>query len=66
MMMNVFNTSVLIRDTINFLRLHWRRDRHFKWSPQSCEGVGVCRAKAVTSFLSYVSVLESGVLPIEL
>ena len=60
MMMNVFRMTVLIGDTINFLRLNWRRDCHFKWSPESCEGLGICRAKAVPSFLSYVETLSIG------
>ena len=60
MMMNVFSMRVLIGDTINFLRVNWRRDHHFTWSPESCEGLGICRAKAVPSFLSYVKTRSIG------
>ena len=60
MMMNVFRMRVPIGDTINFLHLNWRRDRHFTWSPASCEGLGICRAKAVPSLLSYVETLSIG------
>ena len=30
-----------------------RRERHFTWSPEPREGLTVCRAMAVPSFLSY-------------
>ena len=60
MKMNVFRMRVLIGDTTNFLRLNWRQDRHFTWSPESCEGLGICRAKAVPSFLSHVETLSIG------
>ena len=48
---NVFSKKVLIRDTI-FLR-----DRYFTWSSEPREGVPVCRAKGVPSFLSYFKTL---------
>ena len=30
-----------------------RRDQHLTWSPEPREGPAFCKAKAVTSFLSY-------------
>ena len=30
---------------------YWRRGRHFTWSSEPREGLGICRTKAVPSFL---------------
>ena len=56
---NVFSTKVLTGDTIFYVSL-WRRDCHFTWSawsPKPSEGLTVCNAKAVPSFLRYIKVL---------
>ena len=37
---------------------YWRRDRHLTWSSESREGLAICRAKAVPSFLSYFKTLN--------
>ena len=47
---NVFSTKVLIRD-------YFLRDCHFTWSSEPREGLPVCRAKGVPSFLSYFKTL---------
>ena len=39
---------------------YWRRDRHLTWSSESREGLAICRAKAVPSFLSYSKTLNVG------
>ena len=49
---NVFNTKVLIGDTIFYVS-YWRRDRHFTWSSEPREVLPDCRAKELPSFLSY-------------
>ena len=36
---------------------YFLRDRHFTWSSEPSEGVPVCRAKGVPSFLSYFKTL---------
>ena len=36
---------------------YWRRDRHFTWSSEPREGLAICRAKAVPSFLSHFKTL---------
>ena len=59
---NVFSTKVLIGDTISYVS-YWRRDRHFTWSSEPREGLPVCRAKAVPSFLSYFKTLGIGLAP---
>ena len=41
----------------------WGRDRHFTWSSEPREGLPVCRAKGVPSFLSYVSVKSFNMPP---
>ena len=50
---NVFSTKVLIGTL--FLRLlpGDGKDRHFTWSSEPREGLAICRAKALPSFLSY-------------
>ena len=56
---NVFSTKVLTGDTIFYVSL-WRRDCHFTWSawsPKPSEGLTVCNAKAVPSFLRYIKTL---------
>ena len=42
---------------------YWRRDRHFTWSSEPREGLAICRAKAVPSFLSYFKTLSIGPVP---
>ena len=59
---NVFSSKVLIRDTI-FYVCYWRRDRHFTRSPESREGLPVCRAKEVPLFLSYFKTQSIGPAP---
>ena len=48
-----------------FLRLlyFWRRDHHFTRSSERREGLAVCRAKAVPSFLIYFKTLSIGPVP---
>ena len=58
---NVFSTKVLIEDT--FYIFYRRRVRHFRWSCESREGLAVCRAKAIPSFLSYFKNLSIGPAP---
>ena len=43
----------------------WRRDRHFTctWSSERREGLAVCMAKAVPSFLIYFKTLSIGPVP---
>ena len=52
-------SKVLIEDTIFYVS-NWRRDRHFTWSSEPREGLAVCRAKEVPSFLSYFKTLSIG------
>ena len=54
---NVSSTKVLIRDNIFYVS-YWRRDRHFTWSSEPREGLAICRAKAVPSFLSHFKTLS--------
>ena len=49
---------VPIGDTIYFYVSYWRRDRYFTWSSESREGLVICRAKAVPSFLSHFKSLS--------
>ena len=42
---------------------YWRRDRHFTWSSEQREGLAICRAKAVLSFLSHFKTLSVGPVP---
>ena len=56
---NLISTKVLIGDTIFYMSF-WRRDRHFTWSSESREGLLVCRARNVPSFLSYFKTLSFG------
>ena len=56
---NVFSTKVLTGDTNFYVSLR-RRDRHFTWSSEPSEGLAVCSAKAVPSFLSYFKTLRIG------
>ena len=42
---------------------YWRRDRHFTWSSEPREGLAICRAKAVPSFLRYFKTLSIGPTP---
>ena len=60
MSVNVFSMKVLIGDTIF---MSPRRDRHFTWSSEPCEGLAICRAKAVPSFLSHFKTLSVGPVP---
>ena len=41
-----------------FLRLLLETGRHLTWSSESREGLAICRAKAVPSFLSYFKTLS--------
>ena len=46
--------KLLIGDTIFYVS-NWRRVRHFTWSSgEPREGLAICGAKEVPSFLSYV------------
>ena len=56
---NVFNTKVLIGDTIFYVS-NWRRDRHFTWSSEPREGLACCSAKGVPSFLGCFKTLSIG------
>ena len=56
---NLISTKVLIWDTIFYVS-YWRRDRHFSWSSEPGEGLLVCRARNVPSFLSYFQTLSFG------
>ena len=43
---------------------YWRRDHHCTWSLKPCKGLAViCKAKAVSSFLSYFKALIIGPAP---
>ena len=42
---------------------YWRRDRQFTWSSEPREGLAICRAKAVTSFLSHFNTMSIGPVP---
>ena len=59
---NVFSTKVLIGDTIFYVS-NWRRDHHFTWSSEPCEGLACCSAKGVPSFLSYFMTQSIGPAP---
>ena len=59
---NVFSSKVLIGDTIIYV-CYWRRDRHFARSCEPLEGLPVCRAKEVPSFLSYFKTQSIGPAP---
>ena len=56
---NLISTKVLIGDTIFYVS-YWRRDRYFTWSSEPREGLLVCRARNVPSFLSYFKALSFG------
>ena len=58
----MFSTKVLIGDTI-VISPYWRGDRHFTWSSEPPEGLAVCSAKEVPSFLSYFKTLSVGPIP---
>ena len=53
-------SKVLIEDTIFTSPTGDGRDRHFTWSSEPREGLAVCRAKEVPSFLSYFKTLSIG------
>ena len=42
---------------------YWRRDRDFTSSSEPCEGLAVCRAKAIPSFPSYLALNPLNVGP---
>ena len=42
---------------------YWTQDRHFTLSCEPCEGLAVCRAKAIPSFPSYLKTLNIGPAP---
>ena len=52
--------KILIRDTINVS--YWRPDRHFAWLSKPREGLAICNAKGVPSFLSYFTTLSIGLV----
>ena len=52
--------------TLFFGLSYWRRDRHFTWSSEAREGLPVCRAKGVPSFLSYFKTLSISPVPAKL
>ena len=59
---NAFSTKVLIGG--HYINVsYWRRDRHFTWSSEPREGLAICRAKALPSFLSYFKTLSIGPTP---
>ena len=60
---NVFSSKVLIGDTIFQDISYWRQDHHFMWLSEQREGVAICRAKVVPSFLSYFKTLSMGLTP---
>ena len=57
----VFSTKVLIEGAI--FTSHRRRNRHFTLSFEPREGLAICRAKGVPSFLSYLKTLSVGPAP---
>jgi len=46
-----------------FYVYHRRRDCHFTWSSEPRQGVAICKAKAVPSFLTYFKTLSNGPAP---
>ena len=44
----------------HFYVSYWRRHCHYTWSSEPREGLAICRAKAVPSFLSYSKTLSVG------
>ena len=60
---NVFSSKVLIGDTIFQDISYWRQDHHFMWLSEPREGLAICRAKEVPSFLSYFKTLSMGLTP---
>ena len=60
---NVFSMKALIGDTIFQDISYWRRDHHFMWLSEPREGLAICRAKVVPSFLSYFKTLGTGLTP---
>ena len=59
---NVFSTKVLIGDTI-FTSPTGDGTNILRWSSKWREGVAICRAKAVSSFLSHFETLSTGPVP---
>ena len=55
----LFECQVLTADTVFYVS-YWRQDGHFSWSSKPREGLPVCSAKAVPSFLSYFKTLSIG------
>ena len=62
MCVNVFSMKVLIGDAIFYVS-YWRRDRHFSWLSEPREGLAICKAKAVLSFLGYFKTVSIGSVP---
>ena len=60
---NVFSTKVPTGPGHYFYVSYWRRDRHFTWSSEQREGLAICSAKEVPSFLSYFKTLSIGPAP---
>ena len=63
---NVFSWKVLIDKLGNLLFLSPTRDkktRHFTLASEPREGLAICRAKVVPSFLSYLKTLRIGPVP---
>ena len=49
--------------TLYFYVSYWRQGRHFMWSSEPREGLAICRAKGVSSFLSHFKILSVGPVP---
>ena len=62
MSVNTFSMKVLIQVTL-FLCLLLEKGPHYTWSSEPHEGLPVCRAKEVPSFLSYFKTLSTGPAP---
>ena len=62
MSVNTFSMKVLIGDTI-FMSPTGEGTPHYTWSSEPREGLPVCRAKEVPSFLSYFKTLSTGPAP---
>ena len=60
---NVFSTKVLIGDTICTSPIRDWTATNFTWLSEPREGLPVCRAKGVPSFLSYFKTLSIGPAP---
>ena len=63
----LFECQCILHESANWGRYfyvsNWRRNRHFTWSFEPREGLAVCTAKGVPSFLSYLKTLSIGQVP---